>query len=329
MKKFLKGVLAILLVFCLIIGIILFTFKTEINIVTNIAKNYMGFLENMPEVVDVEKLDMMDTMDYKDVTYKVRDGKNLTLDIYGPKKKLKNGSPVILYVHGGSWVYGNKGIPKFLAPLLDAFRDEGFTVISTSYELMKDELSFDKQISDIKDTIRWIHKNESEYGLNGNVGIIGVSSGAHLSLMAAYTPKPMYSGALELSAYPTDVDYIIDFFGPTDLSTLDMGKAGWDLNQIIKKAEKVKNKQKVIEEYSVINYIDGEEVDTLIIHSKMDNIVPYENSIKLYEKLKKYNNNVELLTLDTSGHDLSNISKEDVVPVAWGMLKFILNHSKI
>ncbi|MGL5244047.1 MAG: prolyl oligopeptidase family serine peptidase [Sarcina sp.] len=330
MKKVLKWILSIVLSIVLIVSALFFSFRHEITLVNNIAKNYMNFLDNMPKIIDAENLDMMDTMDYKDIVYKQRDGRELTLDIYGPKKKLKNGSPVILYVHGGSWVYGNKSIPKFLAPLLDAFRDEGFTIISTSYELMKDELSFDKQISDVKDTVRWIHKNKDKYELNDeSIGIIGVSSGAHLSLMAAYTPKAMYLGDISLSKYKTNVKYIIDFFGPTDLSTLDMNKAGWDLNKIIENTEKLQDKNDVIEEYSVINYVNGKVPDTLIIHSKMDSVVPYENSTKLYDKLKITDNNVELLTLETSGHDLSNISREDVVPVAWGMLKFILKHSSI
>ena len=55
---------------------------------------------------------------------------------------------------------------------------------------MEDEVIFYKQVSDIKDTVRWINKNRDIYNFDAeNVGIIGVSSGAHLAMMAAYSEK--------------------------------------------------------------------------------------------------------------------------------------------
>ena len=72
----------------------------------NIGKEYLELKENPPSIEDLKNIKMSEDMDFKDVVYKNTNGKAQTLDIYGPEKKLRHGSPVILYVHGGSWVYG-------------------------------------------------------------------------------------------------------------------------------------------------------------------------------------------------------------------------------
>ena len=99
---------------------------------------------------------------YKDIIYKRNDGETLKLDLY-INEEIKDPKPVIIYVFGNGWVYGDKVIPEAISSIIDLLKDEGFAVISTSYELMDDEVIFDKQISDVKDTIRWVYKNKDKY----------------------------------------------------------------------------------------------------------------------------------------------------------------------
>lgn len=328
MKKFLKGILVFLLIIVLVLGGFLFVFRHRVNLYVNIGKQYLKIKDNPPSSTDVSSLlTPMESMDFKDIVYKDTNGVPLTLDIYGPRKKLSNGSPVILYVHGGSWVYGDKSIPQAISPLFDSFRDEGFTIISTSYELIRKTVNFDKQASDVKDTLRWIYKNKDVYGFNTDeIGVIGTSSGAHLSMLAAYSSDEDFKGDTALSNYPSDVKYVIDFFGPTDLTSLDMRTAGWDLDNAIKAT---KNTQEMMRKYSPINYLKEGLPETLIVHSKKDEVVPFSNSTLLYEKSKEYNNKVELLTLENSGHDLSDINRDDVISLATKVLQFIVKNSPL
>ncbi len=158
MKKFFKVLGIILLSLIIIIGALAYYFRGQIGFYINIGKEYLEFKENPPSIEELRDIKMSEDMDFKDVVYKNTKGKLQTLDIYGPEKKLRHGSPVILYVHGGSWVYGNKEIPDLIAPLLDSFRKEGYTIISVGYELATDKVDFKKQASDVKDAIRWVYK---------------------------------------------------------------------------------------------------------------------------------------------------------------------------
>lgn len=322
MKKFFKFIGILILIAILVVGIGLFIFRHELSLLVNVSKKYKSFLEKGYSTEELLNPNSVESMDYRNIEYKNTNGVQLTLDIYGPKKELKGGSPVILYVHGGSWVYGDKEIPKIISPILDAFREEGYTIISTSYQLMRGEEIFNKQISDVKDTIRWIHKNKDKYGLDEkNIGVIGVSSGAHLALMACYTDNSMFIDDEQLRDYSSSVKYIVDFFGPTDLRTLELQQAGWDLKQVIDSVHE--NKERILEKYSPINYVNENEPSTLIIHSKKDGIVPYDNSTKLHDKLNSKGNDVELLTLEGASHDFSQINIDEITPIGLNMLKFI------
>lgn len=323
MKKSLKRVRNIFLVLIVFIIGFVFVFRGRIGIYLDVAKKYAE-LKDTPISVNTAELEPLESMDHKDVIYKTRGNNNLTLDIYDAKKKLKKGSPVILYVHGGSWAYGDKTIPSVISPLLDNFRDEGFTIISTSYELTKSTANFDEQASDVKDTIRWIYKNKDKYNFDTeNIGVIGVSAGAHLTLLSTYSDNNEFQGDEELKNYSSDVKYVIDFFGPTDLTTLNVDGAGNEIKAIL---NNTKDRSEVLKQYSPINYVKEGLPKTLIIHSKADEIVPYDNSLELYNKSKDMKNKVNLITLEKSGHDLSNINKEEVMLISTEILKFVVKN---
>lgn len=333
MKKFLKVIGVLFLSLIIVVGALAYYFRGQIGFYINIGKEYVALKENPPSIDELKNMKMSEDMDFKDVVYKDTNGKPQTLDIYGPEKKLKHGSPVILYVHGGSWVYGDKVIPDVIAPLLDSFRKEGYTIISVGYELASNKVDFDKQASDVKDAIRWVYKNKDTYGFNTNeIGVIGASAGAHLSLLATYSEEDEFVDDKELANYPSKVKYVVDFFGPTELDTLDMGMASWDLNNSIAKTEKQLRGNQSIEEYmnkySPINYIKPDLPRTLIVHGRQDKLVPYSNSIDLYNKSKAEGNNVQILTLENSGHDFSQVDVNEVFELGFKVLNFILFNTK-
>ena len=158
MKKFFKIFFSVLLVAIIVFIIV---FHKRIMLSYGIVNKYISLKNNKWTTQELTIQESSNSMSYKDVVYKNTNGVSLTLDIYGPLKQVYKSSPVLLYVHGGSFAYGDKNIPNALSPILDTFREQGYTIISTSYELMKNKENFNKQVSDVKDTIRWIYKNKS------------------------------------------------------------------------------------------------------------------------------------------------------------------------
>ena len=260
-------------------------------------------------------------IEYKDVIYKKRDNKELTLDIY-TNKEAKEATPIIIYVFGNGWIYGDKVIPSAIESIINLLKDEGYAVISTSYELMDDEVIFKDQISDVKDTIRWIYKNKDKYNFDvNNIGIIGPSAGAQLSMMAAFSREDEFIGDQSLKSYSSKIKYIIDLFGPARLSKINLSVGP---EEVVEKFSD-SDIEKLSKEFSPIEYIREDLPDTLIIHSLKDNIVPYETSVELYETALKYNNNFELYTLQNCTHYLENLSNTEALNLYMKIVDYILS----
>lgn len=261
---------------------------------------------------------------YKDLIYKERNGEKLKLDLYMSDDS-NEAKPVIIYVFGNGWMYGDKAIPSAISSIIDLLKDEGFAVISTSYELMNDEVILDKQISDVKDTIRWVYKNKDKYNFDvNNIGIIGPSAGAQLSMVAAFSSDDDFKGDESLSNYSSKVKYIVDLFGPAKLDEINLSVGPSEIVNRFTKSDIGELSKK----FSPINYVHKKMPDTLIVHSVKDAVVPYQSSKDLYDKALEYNNNFEFYTLENCSHYLENLSQSEALSLYMKIVDYILSKSK-
>lgn len=323
-KKFYIFVTIILIIFS-----VLFLFRHKINLAYTIISKYVTLYKNgsSNNFEDISA-DTLNNMDIKDIKYKETYGVPLNLDIYSPFKKVYDSSPVIIFVHGGSWAYGDKSLPYAMNPILDTFRESGYTIISVDYQLMREKENFEKQISDVKDVIRWVYKNKNTYNFDtSEIGLLGISAGSHLALMAGYSDNSSFTDDDTLKNYPSKVKYIIDFSGPTDLSLLDTSNLNYDLKKIF---NSVDDTDTLISKYNPINYVNKDIPNTLIIHSKNDSFVPYASSEKLYQRcLQEEDVSASLITLNDADHDFSGISKNDIISLSKGLVYFVLKNSPL
>lgn len=324
MKKFLNFFFISLLI---VLFIFFMIFHKRVMLSYKLINKFISFKDNMTTSQQVDINVSSKAMDYQDIVYKNTNSVELHLDVYSPINPVYKSSPVLMYVHGGCWAYGDKSIPDALTPILNSFREEGYTIISIEYELMNDTENFNKQICDVKDAVRWIYKNKDFYNLNTDeIGIIGVSSGAHISMLAAYSDENSFKDDTSLINYPSKVKYLIDCFGPTDLSLLNTSDLNPDLSNIFSSVEDVNKTEK---KYNPINYVNKNIPYTLIIHGKYDELVPYKGSVILYDKCKKENAKSSLILLDFSSHDFSGINKNDIISFSTELLKFIIFNSPL
>ena len=103
------------------------------------------------------------------------------LDLYRPKDK-EGKLPVLLNIHGGAWVYGDK---KVYAPYCMYLAAQGFAVVNASYRLAPKH-TFPAPLEDVGAMVEWVVDHAEEYGLDvSNLFFVGDSAGAHLA--TAYT----------------------------------------------------------------------------------------------------------------------------------------------
>ena len=103
------------------------------------------------------------------------------LDLYRPKDA-EGKLPVLLNIHGGAWVYGDK---KVYAPFCMYLASQGFAVVNASYRLAPKH-TFPAPLEDVGAMVEWVVDHAEEYGLDiSNLFFVGDSAGAHLA--TAYT----------------------------------------------------------------------------------------------------------------------------------------------
>ena len=103
-----------------------------------------------------------------------------SLDIYKADSPRAN-APVLVFIHGGSWSEGRKGIYKFLA---EGFTSEGFDVVVPNYRLYPNAVY--PQM--IEDTAKAIAYAANQYP-NRRLAVMGHSAGGYNALMATLNKR--------------------------------------------------------------------------------------------------------------------------------------------
>lgn len=112
------------------------------------------------------------------------------LDVYRPKKDNNKILPVIVSVHGGAWVYGDKERYQYYCMNL---AQKGFAVVNFTYRLAP-EFKYPAPLEDTNLVFNWIFNNAQQYKFDTkHIFAVGDSAGAnHLGLYAAICTNPEY-----------------------------------------------------------------------------------------------------------------------------------------
>ena len=145
--------------------------------------------------------------------YKANESTN-NYDLYVPNNAVKDAeNTVIFFIHGGAWVSGFK---TDVNPYVHKFANRGYVTATIKYTLLKrtmddPSLSIFRNLDEIDACIKSIKSVLGELGFNTSLSklvIGGASSGAHLSMLYAYSRG-------NDSALP--IKFVVDAVGPVDI----------------------------------------------------------------------------------------------------------------
>jgi acetyl esterase/lipase len=240
----------------------------------------------------------------KYITYYRAPEKDLKLDIYwhgGTKEAL----PLIIWVHGGAWMEGNKESGKIIA---DEFLPRGYNVASISYRLSHDAI-FPAQIIDCKAAVRWLRANADRYNIDPDrFGVWGSSAGGHLVSMLGTTSEVREWDAFgDYQGVSSEVQAVCDFYGPTDFLRMNdepgsMDHDAPDSPESSLIGAPIQDNPELVSRANPITYINGNEPPFLIIHGDKDSLVIHSQSVYLEKALVENKIEVKLVILQGSGH---------------------------
>jgi acetyl esterase/lipase len=147
----------------------------------------------------------------RDVAYAGGHARNM-LDIYRPAGGC-TGASVLLQIHGGGWVFGNKH--EQALPLIYHLVARGWVVVAPNYRLSPGA-RFPDHLVDCKRALAWVRRNIATFGGNpGFVAVTGGSAGGHLAALVALTAnEPRLQPGFE--DVETTVAAAVSFYGVYD-----------------------------------------------------------------------------------------------------------------
>ncbi len=220
----------------------------------------------------------------QDVVFGRGGDRDLLCDVYRPAPERTKHTAVV-HLHGGGFRGGSKAGARLARPLASL----GYTCVSASYRVM-DQAFWPAQIHDAKAAIRWTRAHAGELGVVAEkVVVLGYSAGGRLALVAAGTPNDASlegdSGSADAG---TEVAACVAFYPPASLgNTAVLGPNPTDAGR---------------RDLTPLSHVKAGYPPTLLLHGSADQTIPVEESVAMYEALRKVGAPVELHVIEGVTH---------------------------
>ncbi|MDA8359861.1 MAG: alpha/beta hydrolase [Actinomycetota bacterium] len=198
------------------------------------------------------------------------------------------GAPVLVYIHGGAWVMGEKREQG--RPMLYELAMRGWVGVAVNYRLSP-RATWPDHIVDCKRAIAWVREHIAEHGGDPSFVVVsGGSAGGHLCALAALTAgDPAWQPGFETA--DTSVDACVPFYGVMDMTGAQQGsgKYGPGLLELLeKRVMKTSSAEhpEVFEQASPTSRVHPGAPPFFVLHGTNDTLVPVEVARQFVSELR-------------------------------------------
>ena len=199
-------------------------------------------------------------------------------------------APVLVQVHGGAWVIGDKEQQGL--PLMAHMAERGWVCVAVNYRLSP-RATWPDHVVDVKRALAWVKDNIANYGGDPNfVAITGGSAGGHLSSLAALTAnEAVFQPGFEDA--DTSVAAAVPFYGVYDFTNRDgTGLASMEsmLTRLVFKTTLADGRDDW-ERASTMSWVGPDAPPFFVIHGSNDTLVPVEQARSFVAMLRAESKN--------------------------------------
>ena len=222
---------------------------------------------------------------------------HLTLDAYVPDGR--GPFPAVIVVHGGGFTAGDK--QTYVKPLFEPLTRGGFAWFTINYRLAP-KYPFPAAVEDVERAVQYVKSHAKEYRVDRKrIALMGESAGGHLVSFVGAQNKPA-----------SRVAAVVSFYGPHDFEAraIQSGKLSDSVKAFLGVSELNDESRRILRQASPITYVKKGMPPFLLIHGAKDALVPYEQSVKMCEKMKQVGGSCELFTVEGAGHGVGGWEKD-------------------
>jgi acetyl esterase/lipase len=257
----------------------------------------------------------------RDVVFAEAGGRKLKLDLALPDGD--GPFPVVLCIHGGGWVSGDR---RQLGQTIEALARQGFAAVTCDYRLAPAD-RFPAAVEDCKAAVRFLRASAGKYALNPDrIGAVGFASGGHLACLLGVTGKEDgLEGSGGNAEQSSRVQAVVSFFGPTDLTRKDWTPDTEAKNLVPFLGGDAAQKPELYRKASPALYACKDAPPFLFLHGDRDPVVPLRQSEILARKLEEAGGSARVLVLEGEGHGWRGEKLRDSIA---DMILFFNEHLK-
>lgn len=221
------------------------------------------------------------------------------LDVYLPRKSsAASPVPTVIFIHGGGWGGGDKGIRMELLPYLEM----GWAAVNVGYRGWLDPGGrAPVAVEECRCALRWVIRNSQKYNFDVNKLVVtGESAGSHLALTTGMLPAS--AGLDEKCPGPEvlKVAAVVNWYGVTDV--VDVFDGVNQKNFAVRWLDGVPDAKEVARRVSPLQYVRAGLPAILTIHGDADTIAPYSHAVRLHKALDEAKVPNQLLTIPGGQH---------------------------
>jgi acetyl esterase/lipase len=210
------------------------------------------------------------------------------LDVYQSRLAPPGPAPVMVYIHGGAWMIGEKREQG--KPMMYELVARGWVCVAINYRLSP-KATWPDHIVDAKRAVAWVKEHIGEYGGDpAFVAVSGGSAGGHLcALLALSDGDPVFQPGFEDA--DTTVQACVPFYGVLDLTSAPDGAAifGPGLRTMLEKRVMKTTESDhpdLFRAASPTFRVRADAPPFFVLQGVNDTLVPVESARKFVERLR-------------------------------------------
>jgi acetyl esterase/lipase len=264
-----------------------------------------------------------DTVDIRfDQPYAGNENPRQMVDVYLPVKRATDKPlPVVVYIHGGGWINGDR--KGYVGQATALVATGNYAAVAVGYR-MSNEKPFPAQIHDCKAAIRYIRGHAKDWNIDPNkIGATGSSAGGHLSTLVATSGnvKTLDGDIGDFTSLPGNVTCVVNFCGPMDFSLpLFTGAAASNPDPAVNGllGGSPTEKPDVMKAASPVTYVSKETPPIMTIHGTADGRVDFKHAEAIDAALKQNGITSLLIPVVGAGHGIPQPQElKDRVQAFW------------
>ncbi len=210
------------------------------------------------------------------------------LDVYQSRLAPPGKAPVMVYIHGGAWMIGEKREQG--KPMMYELVARGWVCVAINYRLSP-AATWPDHIVDAKKAVAWVKEHIQDYGGDPDfVAVSGGSAGGHLcALLALSSGDPAFQPGFEEA--DTTVQAAVPFYGVMDLTSSPDGSAIFGpglLTMLEKRVMKTKESEhpEIFRDASPTYRVRADAPPFFVLQGVNDTLVPVESARLFVERLR-------------------------------------------